>query len=803
MATARRSTFVVYCAYVTTFAVILTTAGITSAPTALAATLATYDFNSGDHLTDNFTPDPASDGGHFSTSSNNGIGNSGSVVINHIDGGLYTTQEDFLAPEDGDDTLTVSAYFKYEIGESCCDDNGIGMAGLGFVASSSADLHGYGGASEASLGVVLEHQYVVFVNDSGTLTSFSIPELVGGQWYKVVLALQGTGSDDLYDLHLQIWNSNQSGDLYSLRAWRTVTGYELLTDGTEGNVHAYFMADPDGDVSENRAFTLMDNFRVDNDPLAPLWEGSGTEEEPFLITSCADLQAINADMDLANERHFKVGNGDIDCSDTEDWNGGQGFIPIGTGTADGKWGDFNDVFDGNYKTIEGLTIDRPDHEYQALFDYINGDGHVRNVVLKDFTIVGEGYVGALAGGSDGTIEQVGVENVSLTAEYDLGGLVGAMDWPGRISRSYVSGGTMTLTGEDRAGGLVGYMDSGNIEDSYAAVTIISDDGDADLGGLVGYTDEGSIERSFATGNITADSTNNYVGGLIGEMFMEWGDASLHDSFASGGTLLAPGEDNSIGGLVGAFWDGKFGESEDFQNNFYYNAAALECVGYVDDEMTGCESVGSAGFLKNIINQPMASWDIELSSNSDFNTNNGYPVLAWRAHGGDSDLAWYGFFSEVEEGEDETTEPPRGSSSSGGRSGGGGNTGTTTNNNSSLLQQIIAEIRARVQKMVEDGEAISPAVQAFLNSLGGGNSAAPGTVRDLQYGDEGEDVRALQTLLMNQGYAIPPGATSYFLDYTRTALIAYQTANSISPAAGYFGPATRAVMKAAGLAGLWW
>jgi peptidoglycan hydrolase-like protein with peptidoglycan-binding domain len=68
---------------------------------------------------------------------------------------------------------------------------------------------------------------------------------------------------------------------------------------------------------------------------------------------------------------------------------------------------------------------------------------------------------------------------------------------------------------------------------------------------------------------------------------------------------------------------------------------------------------------------------------------------------------------------------------------------------------------------------------------------------------GADVKALQTLLMTQGYPIPAGATGYFASQTKTALSAYQSAHGIIPAQGYFGIKTRTQMKVAGLGGLWW
>jgi peptidoglycan hydrolase-like protein with peptidoglycan-binding domain len=70
-------------------------------------------------------------------------------------------------------------------------------------------------------------------------------------------------------------------------------------------------------------------------------------------------------------------------------------------------------------------------------------------------------------------------------------------------------------------------------------------------------------------------------------------------------------------------------------------------------------------------------------------------------------------------------------------------------------------------------------------------------RDLTLGSTGADVTALQTWLISAGFSIPAGATGYFGAQTKAALASYQAAHSISPAAGYFGPITRAAVAAAG------
>lgn len=115
-----------------------------------------------------------------------------------------------------------------------------------------------------------------------------------------------------------------------------------------------------------------------------------------------------------------------------------------------------------------------------------------------------------------------------------------------------------------------------------------------------------------------------------------------------------------------------------------------------------------------------------------------------------------------------------------------------------LQRIVNEHRDLLIQAYESGIAIP---QNILIMLGIENESL--SVRDLEYGMEGEDVRALQTLLVGQGYTIPAGPTDYFGLQTQYALDTYQVDNDIAPRGGYFGPITRAQMKKAELAGLWW
>jgi autotransporter-associated beta strand protein len=92
------------------------------------------------------------------------------------------------------------------------------------------------------------------------------------------------------------------------------------------------------------------------------------------------------------------------------------------------------------------------------------------------------------------------------------------------------------------------------------------------------------------------------------------------------------------------------------------------------------------------------------------------------------------------------------------------------------------------------QVVIPKIQTTLHT----NTTSNLTVRDLKITLEGEDVKALQNILISKGYAIPAGPTGYFGAQTKTALIKYQKDNKITPAVGYFGTVTRAQMKGVGI-----
>lgn len=93
------------------------------------------------------------------------------------------------------------------------------------------------------------------------------------------------------------------------------------------------------------------------------------------------------------------------------------------------------------------------------------------------------------------------------------------------------------------------------------------------------------------------------------------------------------------------------------------------------------------------------------------------------------------------------------------------------------------------------QALLAQVASLQAQLGSSQGASVTFSRDLTVGATGADVTALQTWLIGKGFSIPAGATGYFGAQTKAAVAAFQAANGITPAAGYFGPITRAKVNA--------
>ena len=98
-----------------------------------------------------------------------------------------------------------------------------------------------------------------------------------------------------------------------------------------------------------------------------------------------------------------------------------------------------------------------------------------------------------------------------------------------------------------------------------------------------------------------------------------------------------------------------------------------------------------------------------------------------------------------------------------------------------------ELQAQINSLL----ATITALQAQLNA-GSGDSAKCTFTADLTIGSKGADVTCLQNYLTSTGhFTFSGGSTGYFGTITRAAVSAWQSANGVTPTAGYFGSKSRA------------
>ncbi|MBU0708378.1 hypothetical protein KJ596_01345 [Patescibacteria group bacterium] len=202
----------------------------------------------------------------------------------------------------------------------------------------------------------------------------------------------------------------------------------------------------------------------------------------YHITNVDELQAMKNDLN----GDYILDN-DIDASETQTWNGGQGFLPIGGGAA--SKGTFHGSLDGKGHTIRNLYM-----------------RNTSTAAGRDFGLIGR---------NDGEIINVRLEDTNVAGYHSVGGLVGR-NMGGRIDKCFVSGAVSNSTAySNLIGGLVGSDSGGRISNSYSTARV---SGGMGIGGLVGFSSSAGIttviENCYAMGQVVGGHPV-LAGGLVG------------------------------------------------------------------------------------------------------------------------------------------------------------------------------------------------------------------------------------------------------------------------------------------------
>jgi hypothetical protein len=120
--------------------------------------------------------------------------------------------------------------------------------------------------------------------------------------------------------------------------------------------------------------------------------GSGTDADPYQVETLDNLLWISTN-DTSWDKHF-IQIADIDAGDTENWNDGEGFSPIGN-----LFGiSFSGAYNGQDYIINNLYINRFDQASQGLFGSTSY-ALISNVNIVNVIVNGESWVAGLISSS--------------------------------------------------------------------------------------------------------------------------------------------------------------------------------------------------------------------------------------------------------------------------------------------------------------------------------------------------------------------------------------------------------------------
>ena len=250
-------------------------------------------------------------------------------------------------------------------------------------------------------------------------------------------------------------------------------------------------------------------------------EGSGTESDPYKLSTTRDLLEMKPALVHGHKTYFKLMN-DIDMSSIENWDPLNPDEPYDLGI----------VFDGGGHSLKNLKS--KGQVYSSFFGVLYGKCY--NVKFVDAEIVSASNSGA------------GI----------IGGYIGTKNIPAIVSGVEASG-TVTCNGKGQSvGGLGGNAREATIENCTVNVTVSNPMGDGSnrtaTGGIVGKTIDSAvkIKNCIVRGvvEITKGINNTYTGGIVGWQSAAGSEITGCEVYA---TVKSAGE--RVGGIVGHYQGG--------------------------------------------------------------------------------------------------------------------------------------------------------------------------------------------------------------------------------------------------------
>ena len=305
--------------------------------------------------------------------------------------------------------------------------------------------------------------------------------------------------------------------------------------------------------------------------------GSGTEDDPYLLATAADLKAFR---DMANaEASSKLCatlTADIDL-------GGEAWTPFEGPTVGGAYAG---TFDGANHTIKGLSVNLTSNAGAGLF------GTVCGATIKNLKVEG---------------------NVSASSSAFVGGIVGRTLTSATIDSCSFAG-TVTSTKKSGASnataGIVGKVKTGTVTITNCANTATVNGNGNIAAGILGYggSNKVTIENCYNTGAISGQW---YASGICGSSTVKAQTSSIRNCYNSG-TITATNGGGYYAGITANF-------KGTISNSYYANPAA-------DALYNGTPATAIAITSPEGLADKLGSAFKEDTAGA----NKGYPILVWQA-----------------------------------------------------------------------------------------------------------------------------------------------------------------------------
>lgn len=315
---------------------------------------------------------------------------------------------------------------------------------------------------------------------------------------KIISTGTSVGGLTPYIASLTITSSFYNGEVSGVEP-KTACDYSYLTTTMlKKKLYAGWDFEKVWSMEEGTSYPKLQAFSdADTTPADDSWttiEGSGTAEDPYIITSKEQLNLIRYELTAS----YKL-DADIDMN-------GQSWSPVGK-TVNAT---FRGALNGNGHIISSFVVSESSSNNIGFFGIING-ATIENLTIYDAKVTGKTNVGILVGNVMETtwkIRDCHVTESRAAGTTIVGGVAGIVSTVSETPMTNVSASVDVIATGDKAGGLVGSL-TGDITKSYALGTV---QGENYTGGLVGHAIKSSIDQSYFSGSVTGGM---YVGGLVG------------------------------------------------------------------------------------------------------------------------------------------------------------------------------------------------------------------------------------------------------------------------------------------------